>query len=225
MAWQLDDLEPDAVASGRVGGSLPGVALVDIGQLDGIAGLGLDRSRQPLHLGPVLGAGRRDVEGEHVAEGVHGKVQLGALLALGSVVSRPLAALGRGSQGPAVDDRRTGLGLPAGRQAQDGAQVRGQRLEATRRQPALRLLVDGRPRRKVVRHPAPRRASLHHVAQAVEHLSDWMLALRGPFGQERQVGRHQRPLVIGDVGRIRFANHPPKLNLPGISVHNIHNSL
>lgn len=60
-------------------GPLSGVALVDIGQLDAVAGLGLD---QALHLGPISGAGRRDVKGEHMGKGVQGEVQLGALIAL-----------------------------------------------------------------------------------------------------------------------------------------------
>ena len=113
---QLDDLEPDAVPPGGIGGSLPGVALVDIGQFDAVAGLGLDRCGQPLHLGSVFGAGRRDVQGDHMAQRVDGEVQLGALLALGPIVSRPFPTLGRGSQRPAVDDRCVGLGLPARRQ-------------------------------------------------------------------------------------------------------------
>lgn len=64
-------------------------------------------------------------------------MQLGALLALGSVVGGPLAALQRGAQDAAVDDGRAGLGILAGGQAQEHAQVFRQGLEAAGPQPAL----------------------------------------------------------------------------------------
>ena len=87
------------------------------------------------------------------------QMQLGALLAFGSIVGGPRAALGRGAQGAAVDDGRAGLDTLASGQAQEHAQVFGQGLEATGPQPAPSLLIDDLPRRQIVGHPAPRARS------------------------------------------------------------------
>ena len=92
------------------------------------------------------------MQGEQMAQGIHGPMQLGATLALGAVVAGSRAALGRRAQGPAVEDRGARLGLASRRQAQHGAQIMRQRLEAAGRHPALRLLVDRRP------EPAPAKA-------------------------------------------------------------------
>jgi len=80
----------------------------------------------------------------------------------------------------------------------------------TRRQPALRLLIDRSPGRQVVRHPAPRRARLHDVAQAIEHLAQAVLALPRILALKRQIRHNQRPFFIGYVRRIRLADklHP-----------------
>ena len=93
--------------------------------------------------------------GKQVTECVHGHVHLGAALALGAVITGAGAAFRRRSQSAAVDDGRRRLLRPAGRQAQQGAQILRQRLEASRCQPALRLLIDCRPGRDVIRHGAP----------------------------------------------------------------------
>ena len=57
-------------------------------------------------LGAVIGVGRRDVQGQEMAERVHRHVQFRALLALGPVVAGPLTALGRRPQRSAVEDGR-----------------------------------------------------------------------------------------------------------------------
>lgn len=62
-------------------------------------------------------------------------VQLRALFALAAVVTGTLAALGRGAQRPAVDDRGGRLGRSSHRQAQNHAQVIYQRSK----QPAASL--------------------------------------------------------------------------------------
>ncbi|MBA7558516.1 hypothetical protein ES708_00120 [subsurface metagenome] len=61
-----------------------------------------------------------------------------------------------------------------------------------------------------MRHQPPRAATPDDVAQPVEHLPQRMLALTGILAQQRQAGRDQRPLLIGNVGRIRLAGraHP-----------------
>ena len=72
--------------------------LLNVGQLDAL-------SRRVLHgpgqLGdrrPVARRRGRHVQGEQVAERVHGEVQLGALGALVPVPARPVTALGRAAQ-------------------------------------------------------------------------------------------------------------------------------
>jgi site-specific DNA recombinase len=57
---QAHDLQGDGVLSGRRGGLLAGVALVDEGDLDARAGRLLDGGREPARLGPVVGGGGRD---------------------------------------------------------------------------------------------------------------------------------------------------------------------
>lgn len=117
----------------------------------------------------------------------------------------PSAALRRRAQGPAVDDGGLRLLVPACGETQDDAQVPSQSLDASRTQPSLRLLIDDLPGRKIVRHPTPRRAGLHDIAQAVEHLAQRMDALRALFGQKRQIRRDKRPLLVGNIRRIRIA--------------------
>ena len=72
---------------------------------------------------------------------IDGRVDLRAFLAFPTVIPGTLTALGRGAQRPAIDDRGARLGLAARRQTQHRAQIVDQCLEASRRQPALRLLV------------------------------------------------------------------------------------
>ncbi len=159
---------------------------------------------------------------QEVAEGVHRHVQLGALLALGTVVSGPRPALRRGAQRTAVEHRSRGLLITPGGQAQHGAKVMRQFLEAAGVQPALRLLVDGSPGRQIGGHPAPGRTRLDDGAQAVEHLTQGVSPLTRLFGQERQVRRYERPFLIGDVGGIRFAcrGHPARTAMASSQIHN-----
>jgi hypothetical protein len=50
----------------------------------------------------------------------------------------------------------------------------------------------------------PRRAGLHHVAQAVEHLAQRILPLCDALRQERQIRCNQRPFFIRYIRRIRL---------------------
>jgi hypothetical protein len=79
----------------------------------------------------------------------------------------------------AVQDGSAELCLSSGRPPQHRPEILGQGFEATCRQPALRLLIDGRPGWQAVRHPAPGRAGLDDVTQAVEYLVQAVLALSG----------------------------------------------
>lgn len=143
---------------------------------------------------------------QEVTEGVDRQVQLGAFLALGAIIAGPGATLGRGAQRAAVEHGGGGLLAASGGQAQHGAQIMGQFLEAAGVEPALRLLVDGRPGWQVVGHPAPGRPRLDDVAQAVEHLAQGVFALVRLFRQERQIGCDQRPFFVRDIGGVGFAS-------------------
>jgi hypothetical protein len=113
-------------------GRLPAViSLVDIGQLHTYPGSLLRCLGHPSDLGTVAGTGRRHMQGQQVAQRVHRQVQLGALLALGAIVAGPLAALGRGAQGPAVQDHSTRLRIAACGQPQHATQVLGQGIKAS----------------------------------------------------------------------------------------------
>lgn len=146
-----------------------------------------------------------------MAQRVDRQVQLGTLLQLGTVIARPFNAFGSGTQSAAVQDRSAGLGFTARRQTQDAAKILGQRLEAACRQPTLRLLVDCGPRRQVIRHPVPRRTGLDNVAEAIEHLAQRVFPLPNLFRLQRQIGRDQRPFLIGYIRRVRRAGtHVPQ---------------
>ena len=103
-----------------IGGRLSGVTLIDIGEPDAVAGRVLDFGGKRLDGSPVADIGRGDVQSEQVAG----------------------PTFRSGSQSAAVDDGSRWIGLAATRHAKHGAQILSERLEATRRQPSLRLLVD-----------------------------------------------------------------------------------
>ena len=89
-------------------------------------------------------------------------MQLEALLAFRPVIGRPFAAFGRGAQGPTVDDRRARLDWATRRQPQQGRRSYTS-LKASRRKPALGLLIHRCPRRQIIRHPTPWRPRFHDV--------------------------------------------------------------
>ena len=181
---QFDDDQFNTVRRGRVCRRLPCVALIDKGNVDVVSRDRLHRLGQTSDLGAIIGVGGRDVKREQVAKRVDGHVQLRALLAFGAVIAAARAAFGRGAQSAAVEDDGRRLFCPARRQTQHRAQIIGQRFEAARRQPALRLLVDCRPRGQVIRHPAPWRAGFDDVTQAIEHRAQRVFALPGILGQQ-----------------------------------------
>jgi hypothetical protein len=152
----------------------------------------------------LLGAGRGHAQREQVAQRVHGQMHLAAA-ALVPVVARPRPALGARLQRPRVEERRGRRLCPPLGQAQHRAQVMDEVFEHARAQPALRLLIDGGPGRQVVRQQAPLRAGAHDPAQAIEDLAQGVLALRGVFRHQRQVGGHQGPFLVTHIARIGCA--------------------
>ncbi len=172
-----------------VGGTFAGITLIDPGDFDMVVGDSLHGAGKPFDFATIFSAGWRNVQRKQVSQRIDGYVDFRALLAFAAVIARTLAALRRGTQRSTVDDRGTGFGLSPCRQPQHAAQIVHHRFKAARRQPALRLLVHRslrshsndashrsnlelfRPRWQVVWHPASRRARLHDVAKAVEHLA------------------------------------------------------
>lgn len=90
---------------------------------------------------------RSDMHHQQVAQRVHGHVDFAAALALIAVVARTRAALAARLQRAPIHHYGAGLTLAILRYANDGAQVRDHRLEATGVQPAPALLIDRLPGR------------------------------------------------------------------------------
>lgn len=85
-------------------------------------------------------------------------------------------------------------------------------------EPALSLLINDRPRRKVVWHPAPGRPALDDEAQAIEDLAQIMPTLRGLYRQKRKIGSNEGPLLVAHIRGICFASrlHARNIMLPSV---------
>jgi hypothetical protein len=181
------------------------IALIDVGQLHGVAGQRLDLLGQRADLRPILGVGRGHPEGEQMAQRIDHQMRLRALLPFGAVVPGPGATLRCALQRAAIDRdgrRRRGAAL---RHAQERPQIMHERLEAAGGDPALGLLIHDFPRGKVVRQVPPRRPRAHQPAQRVVHGAQRILALRRVFSAQGQVRRDEGPLLVGDRARVRLA--------------------
>jgi hypothetical protein len=156
------------VGSRGLGQGRAGVTLVDIGEGDALASDLLDGFGELADLRPVLGFGRSDVQRRQMAQCIHRRMQLGALLPLGSIVAGAAAALGCGAERAAVENGGTWFGSPPFGQAQHGAEVMRYGLEAARRQPAPRLVAGRLPGREVARQQAPGRPGTDDPAQRID---------------------------------------------------------
>ena len=135
------------LACGR-GRLLAGAALIDEGDIDGLVG-GRRGHGRAAALSAIIGIGRRDMQRQEVTEGVQRHVQLGASSALCPIVADPPAATGRGPKSLTVEHRRRSLRSLTVSNARQGAQVLGQLLETTCRQPVLIPLINDEPRHKI----------------------------------------------------------------------------
>jgi hypothetical protein len=104
-------------------GLLPGVALIDIGKGYSLARRLLDCFGEAADLGAVIDIGGGDMERQQMAERIDRQMQLGAALALGTVIAGARAAFRSRAQGPAVKDRGYRLCLAARCHAHYGAKV------------------------------------------------------------------------------------------------------
>src|SRR6202012_3901804 len=112
-----------------------------------------------------------------MAQRINRHMQLRSAFAFGAVIAGAWAALRRRTQGSAVDDGHGWLGPPPVCYPQNDAKILRQGLKAAGRQPALRLLVDRRPGRKIMRHGAPGDAVAADRGWRVEAVPQRVLAL------------------------------------------------
>lgn len=104
-----------------------------------------------------------------------------------------------------VQDRRARLGVPSRRHADAFAEDRVQVLPGAILGPLVEVVADGPPIRELLGQQPPLAAGPFQVQQPVEHLAQANRA--GPAGslgslRRRQQRLQQRPLGIGQVGRV-----------------------
>src|SRR5918994_4669462 len=195
---------------------LSGISLVHVCQFHRLARDFLHSLGQLAHILSLLLVGWCHMQGEQVSQGIHRRVYLRTLLALRPVIAAPRAALRCGLQGARVQYGRRRVGRSTLRKPQEYAQIVDHLFEDTRREPPPRLLVCGFPRRQVVWHIAPGRASTHDPPQSIEHFAQVVVALWSVFSNERQVRSNKRPLFVGNVAWVWFSSrHTRMLPLPG----------
>jgi site-specific DNA recombinase len=196
---------------GLGGGRRPGVALVDGGDLDAVAGALLHRRQQGGDLVAILRVRRGDPERQQVPQGVDGEVVRAPFAPLGPVIGGAPAAHRRRLPRAAVEDHRRRLRLASGGDAQQRPEVARHRREHPGGDPAARLLIDHRPSGKLVRQVGPLRPGPHQPAQRVEDLPQVVMSLRRVRPHQRQLRQHEVPLLVGDIARVRLAGrriHP-----------------
>jgi hypothetical protein len=145
------------------------------------------------------------MQSQKMAQRIDGDVDFGALAPFISIVASAGSAFGRGLHRAPIEDHGTGLRFFAREQTQQDPQIVRHRLETSGLDPALRLLVNGVPRRQIVRDHSPRTAGADHVAHGVEKRPRGMLSLGRISGPHRYGPRFPDTYLATDsaVG-IRF---------------------
>ena len=113
-----------------------------------------------------------------------------------AVVAGPAAALGGGLDRAAVEDRGGRLGVAAGGEPEDGAEVVDDGLEAAGGEPAAGLLVDRLPGGEVLGQVAPGGAAADEPSQGVEDVAEVVDALAGVLGEQAEVGDDELPFGV-----------------------------
>jgi hypothetical protein len=117
-----------------------------------------------------------------MSQSIDRHVDLRALAPFVPVVSGPPAALGGRLHRAAVEDGGLGLGVPAGGEAENGAEVVDDGLEAAGGQPAAGLLIDQLLGREVGWQVAPAGTGADDPTQAVEDVLEAVDSLTGLLG-------------------------------------------
>ena len=153
-------------------------------------------TRQFSNLRAFLFVGRLNMHSEQLPQSINRHVDLAAAFAFVPVVTGTrLTFAGRLQRAPIQNDR-AGLALSALRDPDDRTQVVHHGLEATRLNPALRLLVNKFPRRKIIWQQTPRRTRAYDSAQRIEHLAQFVAVLRCALVHQAQVRSGEIPLFI-----------------------------
>ena len=147
-------------------------------------------------------------------ERVHRDVDLRALRPLVAVVAGPAAALGGGLHRAAVEDRGRRLGVAAGGEPEDGAEVVDDRLEAAGGEPAAGLLVDHLPGGEVVGQVAPGGAAADEPAQGVEDVAEVVDALAGVLGEQAEIRGTNKIVLWGTTLARSRKESEPKCGAP-----------
>ena len=113
------------------------------------------------------------------------------------------------------------LGIPALGEAEHGAEVVDDGLEAAGGEPAAGLLVDRRPGREVLGDVTPLGAGADDPAEGVEDVAEAVLALAGVLGEQAEVGQDELPLGVGDVAGVGLvSDHTLNYVADWTKVHN-----
>ena len=180
--WEFDDFELDTMFFCRIGCVFACVALINIGDLDCFAGLGLHSLGKFGDLGSILLISCCYAQRKKMSQGVNRQMDFVAFAAFRPIVAGSGATLDRQLQRPTIEDRSRRLFLSAFGDSQHFAQVVDERFKDFCFDPPLRLLINDMPGWQIVRHKAPRGTTTNYPAQAVEDLSQWKISLRSIFG-------------------------------------------
>jgi len=140
-----------------------------------------------------------------------------------AIIAGALSALGPRLKRATVQNHSRGVGSAVSVQAQKEAQIMDYGLKNASRDPALGLLIDGLPRREVVRQHPPGRSTPHDPPEPVKDLAQFVGALRNIFSEKCQIRGDKSPLLVGNIAWIRFAGFHARMQPP--SSAEVHNTL
>ena len=178
---EFDDFQLDSMRFGLLSRGVTGRALINEDQFHRLTSCLLHAACQLTHVGAVLLIGRRDQQGQQMAQRINGDMYLAAFAALGPVVAGMSATFRCGLQHAAVKNGDAGLSFASFDAAQQQTQVLDQGLETPCGQPSLCLLLHDRPGRQIMRHHPPGRSCTDDPAQSVEYFSQGRAPLFGIF--------------------------------------------
>lgn len=208
-----------------VGGSLgcwllTGITLIDESYLHHVTGHLLNALSQRRYLRPALFVGWLDHHCQHLPQCINDQMHRCAVALFVSIVASASPAFQRRLQRPTVHDNGTGLGYTVNHFAQQHPHVVHHLCNHLRLQPTLCLVIDDMLWRQVIEQHPPRRTRAQHIAQSVRDVAQGVVPLRCRFVCQRQGGRDKRPLLIGNITRIRFSRHIVMIHAQNLNVHN-----
>src|SRR5215207_2473448 len=171
------------------------------------------------HLDPVSvhDVGRMDLRLEQKALRIDQDVAFSALDLLAAIIASLLSSHAGALDRLRIDNTRGGLRITPKTDPQALADGCVEPLPGTIDAPEAKVMVDGLPRREVVRQQAPGAAAAENVEDGVEDLAQVVEARssRG-FRGWGQMGFDARPFSIGEVGLVCFshARYPTEPLLP-----------